>query len=70
MMTRKNVFVLTFFIGFVLFGCSFVKPQQIPVDKGTAEPGGAVSRGETKINFSARPSRLGILFLRSNWSMQ
>jgi thioredoxin-dependent peroxiredoxin len=59
MMTRKNVFVLTFFIGLVLFGCSFVKPQQIPVDKETAKPGGVVVRGETKVKLLGKPISIG-----------
>jgi thiol peroxidase len=53
----KNYSIACFLI-LILFGCSSVKPQ-IPFDQGSGEPGGSVSRGETKVKLLGTPVSIG-----------
>ncbi len=58
MISKKKLFVLASILGLILFGCASVKTQ-IPVDRGSAEPGGTVSRGDVKIKLLGTPLSVG-----------
>ena len=56
-MKGKN-YILAYLLVLILFGCASVKPQ-IPFDPGSGEPGGIVSRGETKVKLLGTPISIG-----------
>ncbi len=58
MISKKKLFVLASILGLILFGCASVKTQ-IPIEQGSAEPGGTVSRGEMKIKLLGSPISIG-----------
>jgi thioredoxin-dependent peroxiredoxin len=53
---KKSLFVL-FLLSLVL-GCASVK-SKIPVDQGSAEPGGTVARGEMRLKLLGTPLAVG-----------
>ncbi len=56
MIFKKEIYSIACFLILILFGCA--KPQ-IPVDQGSGEPGGSVSRGETKVRLLGTPISVG-----------
>jgi thioredoxin-dependent peroxiredoxin len=53
---KKSIYAL--FIFFLVLGCASVKPK-IPVDQGSAEPGGTVARGEMRLKLLGTPLAVG-----------
>jgi len=49
MIFKGENYIIASFLILLLFGCAS-KPQ-IPIDQGSSEPGGSVSRGETKVKL-------------------
>ena len=58
MILKWRNYILAYFLVLILFGCASVKPQ-IPFDQGSGEPGGIVSRGETKVKLLGTPISIG-----------
>ena len=58
MIFKKEIYSIACFLILILFGCASVKPQ-IPVDQASGEPGGSVSRGETKVRLLGTPISIG-----------
>ena len=58
MRSTGTLLILASLFGFVLFGCASMKPK-IPVERGSAEPGGTVSRGDVKIKLLGTPLSVG-----------
>ena len=58
MILKGKNYILAYFLVLILFSCASVKPQ-IPFDQGSGEPGGIVSRGETKVKLLGTPISIG-----------
>lgn len=58
MIFKGENYIIACFLILILFGCASVKPQ-IPFDQGSGEPGGSVSRGETKVKLLGTPVSIG-----------
>ena len=58
MISRKIQIGVILFLAFLLVGCASVKPK-IPVDQGSAVPGGTVARGEARFKLLGNPLSLG-----------
>ena len=57
MIFKGENYIIASFLILLLFGCAS-KPQ-IPIDQRSSEPGGSVSRGETKVKLLGTPISIG-----------
>lgn len=58
MILKGEYYCIASLLVLLLFGCASVQPQ-IPIDQGSSEPGGSVSRGETKVKLLGTPVSIG-----------
>ena len=59
MISTGKVLIFASLAGLISFGCASLKSPQIPIDQGSALPGGTVSRGEIKIKLLGTPISIG-----------
>jgi thioredoxin-dependent peroxiredoxin len=57
MIFKGENYIIASLLVLMLFGCASV--PQVPIDQGSSEPGGSVSRGETKVKLLGTPVSIG-----------